>query len=139
MKKILYFIFCIFLFSSCDSDKVIEESEDIYAFKSIKYFLKEGDGMNIGTALIDSRKYSNRTTTDELLTIGVPDQVETSQFIYNEKSPFTLQTNDLLKISVPVLIDGDEILVSTNKWKYSVNGIEDLPFSVLINQVENIL
>ncbi len=132
MKKLLPLVFLIFLFYSCgdDTQPVITEPENVYEFQSIKYSLEEGDGIKMDTVTIFNRDYFNKTSIAATVKIDVPDQNETSQFLSNKKSTVSLQTNDSLKIAVPILINGNTIFTSTHKWKYSEGKEEVLPHTI---------
>jgi len=131
MRKLAFMVFCIFLFSSCkkETEAVVKEPEDVYVFQSIKYFLDEGDGLKIDTVSIYSKEFFNTTSIDKSLPLDFLEQSETSQFFINEELPFTLRTNDSLKICVPALISDGKIFTGNKKWTYSETEKETLSTS----------
>ncbi|GEM_PF-6964004 len=124
MKKVLFLIITVFFFS-CDNDDLatkINESNDLYIFQSIEYFLEEGDSMTI-VAL-----------PDEPLIVENPDSItiyyeefinkspyDTLHFCFYPDTylPYILKPNESLLIPIPEKIEGNEIKLSSEAWKYS--------------------
>lgn len=130
MKNLFLTLFGLILLYSCEKEIEPVLVEDVYEFQNVKYFLTEGDKIEIDTIPVDSREFLNNSTATASLIIDVPDQTETSQFISNEDLPFKLQVNEAIKISVPTHIDEGEIYTSAPVWNYAEVIKETLPSSV---------
>ncbi|MCC8018591.1 MAG: hypothetical protein LIO85_02300 [Rikenellaceae bacterium] len=65
MKKpintLLVLLISLFLFSSCDKNEILPAEDPVYVIESVRYFLKEGDGVTSQLQYIDLLKHANRS------------------------------------------------------------------------------
>lgn len=128
MKKTLFSIICIFTFTliGCVNEEEktnleLDEKSDTYIFKSIEFYLAEGDGVTNIQMELPKKVIDNYTNASGSIIVNQHEGVvETSTFKSEELLSYNFKVNDSIRISLPDMIIGDG---------YISSGIQRVKFS----------
>lgn|SRR5690606_26333201 len=120
MKKILYWLLPVALFSCEKTEYSPDPVNDNYSLQAVIYHVEAGDKMETFVRPLHSLEYFNHTSVVQRVIVDpLADVMESSLFMSDDKNAFALLGDEVPEVAVPVGVNDGAVAVGQAKWPYS--------------------
>ena len=120
MKKILYWLLPVALFSCEKTEYSPDPVNDNYSLQAVTYHVEAGDKMETFVRPLHSLEYFNHTSVVQRVIVDpLADVMESSLFMSDDKNAFALLGDEVPEVAVPVGVNDGAVAVGQAKWPYS--------------------
>src|SRR3546814_10253841 len=119
MKKILFWLFPVALFSCEKTVYSPDPADDTYSLQGITYHMEAGDGMETFVRPLHTLTYFNNTSVAQQVIVDpLADVTESSHFTSDDEQAFALLEGVVPSVAVPSAINNGAVTVGAAKWPY---------------------
>jgi len=120
MKKILFWLLPVALFSCEKTEYSPDPVNDNYSLQAVIYHVEAGDKMETFVRPLHSLEYFNHTSVVQRVIVDpLADVMESSLFMSDDKNAFALLGDEVPEVAVPVGVNDGAVAVGQAKWPYS--------------------
>lgn len=120
MKKILFWLLPVALFSCEKTEYSPDPVNDNYSLQAVIYHVEAGDKMETFVRPLHSLEYFNHTSVVQRVIVDpLADVMESSLFMSVDKNAFALLGDEVPEVAVPVGVNDGAVAVGQAKWPYS--------------------
>lgn len=120
MKKILFWLLPVALFSCEKTEYSPDPVNDNYSLQAVTYHVEAGDKMETFVRPLHSLEYFNHTSVVQRVIVDpLADVMESSLFMSDDKNAFALLGDEVPEVAVPVGVNDGAVAVGQAKWPYS--------------------
>lgn len=128
MKKFLFWLLPVALFSCERTEYSPDPEDDTYSLQQITYQVGAGDKMETFVRPLHSLEYFNHTNVVQKVIVDpLADVTESSLFASNDKSAFALLDGEEPAVAVPVALSDGVVTVGEAKWPYRAEAVRVAP------------
>lgn len=128
MKKFLFWLLPVALFSCEKTEYSPDPEEDTYSLQQIIYQVEPGDKMETFVRPLHSLEYFNHTgVVQKVIVDPLADVTESSLFASDDKKAFTLLGGVEPEVAVPLALDDGIVTVGEAKWLYRSEAMQLAP------------
>lgn len=120
MKKILFWLLPVALFSCEKTEYSPDPVNDNYSLQAVIYHVEAGDKMETFVRPLHSLEYFNHTSVVQRVIVDpLADVMESSLFMSDDENAFVLLGDEVPEVAVPVGVNDGAVAVGQAKWPYS--------------------
>lgn len=120
MKKILFWLLPVALFSCEKTEYSPDPVNDNYSLQAVIYHVEAGDKMETFVRPLHSLEYFNHTSVVQRVIVDpLADVMESSLFMSDDENAFALLGDEVPEVAVPVGVNDGAVAVGQAKWPYS--------------------
>lgn len=120
MKKILFWLLPVALFSCEKTEYSPDPVNDNYSLQAVTYHVEAGDKMETFVRPLHSLEYFNHTSVVQRVIVDpLADVMESSLFMSDDENAFALLGDEVPEVAVPVGVNDGAVAVGQAKWPYS--------------------
>lgn len=120
MKKILFWLLPVALFSCEKTEYSPDPVNDNYSLQAVIYHVEAGDKMETFVRPLHSLEYFNHTSVVQRVIVDpLADVMESSLFMSDDENAFALLGDEVPEVAVPVGVNDGTVAVGQAKWPYS--------------------
>lgn len=128
MKKFLFWLLPVALFSCEKTEYSPDPEEDTYSLQQITYQVEPGDKMETFVRPLHSLEYFNHTSVVQKVIVDpLADVTESSLFASDDRKAFTLLGGVEPEVAVPLALDDGIVTVGEAKWLYRSEAMQLAP------------
>lgn len=128
MKKILFWLLPVALFSCEKTTYSPDPVNDNYSLQAVTYHVETGDKAETFVRPLHSLEYFNHTSVVQRVIVDpLADVMESSLFVSDDENAFALLNGVTPEVAVPVALNDGVVTVGQVKWPYGNEAVQLAP------------